>query len=435
MATGAPAALRLAYEPHERQARVHASAARFRVVIAGRQSGKTRTGIAEIAQWAMEAPGRQLWWVTASLKTKDKAWRDLLEHMPRSLIRTTHATELYIELHNGSRITIRSAAAPESLVSETLDGIVCDEFAQWPSEIWHQLLRPMLTVRTAPVLFIGSPRGRNWAYDLYQSALASDDPEWAAFHWSSRESPYFSQEEWDKAERETPARVFQQEYLAEFLADGNGDVFRNVDAAIGPLGKPDNFTVLGVDLARVKDSTCIWALNSAGETVEVQRFNDLSWAIQAPRIMEAYQRLRACKVLLDVTGMHVGSDAVQDDLRSRGLIVEPVTITGGLKRSLIEALMLRFDNGSIRIPNDPVVLDEFKSFTYETLPSGYDRYSAPGGRHDDTVLACALAVYGIRQFAGRRIAPPPKSELELWIERDLQRAVASQNPQGSGWTY
>jgi hypothetical protein len=410
----------ISYVPHAHQAKFHASAARFKLIRAGRQSGKSLGAIAELTSWVTETLGRGLYyWTTANYRVKDRAWRGLGEHLPKEIVKRKHESDLFIELTNGSRIYIRSADAPESLVSETLDGLVCDEAAQWKPEVWAQHLRPMLAVKKAPAVFVGSPRGRNWFYDLEMNARSAADPEWAAFAWRSIESPYFSKEEYDRAKLEMPERLFRQEIEAEYLADG-GDVFRHIDAAIAAAVRPDEYSVMGVDLARVRDWTVMWTMNSLGEWVDVQRIRDLDWSLQKPRIVEAYRRNRCRRLLLDATGMHVGADAVVRDLQNEGVVVQPVTITGPIKRAMVEGLMLRFDSGSICIPSDPVVVEEFRGFTSEMLPSGHERFAAPSGRHDDCVMAAALAAWGIRQFSGRSLTTPGSRVSE---ENETQRAL------------
>ena len=414
----------ISYLPHLHQAKFHASPARFKLARAGRQSGKSLGAIGELTSWATERLGRQLfYWVTANYRVKDRAWRGLAEHLPKEIVRKRHESDLYVELTNGTRIYIRSADAPESLVSETLDGLVADEAAQWKPEVWPLHLRPMLAVKRAPAVFIGTPRGRNWFYDLEQHARSSGDPEWAAFAWRSIESPYFTQEEYLRAKEEMPERLFRQEIEAEYLADG-GDVFRHIDNAIAKAVEPDDYTVMGVDLARVRDWTVMWATNALGEWVDVQRLRDLDWSLQKPRIVETYRRNRVRRLLLDATGMHVGADAVVRDLQNEGLNVEAVTMTGPIKRAMIEGAMLRFDNGSIRIPADPVIVEEFRGFTSEMLPSGYERFSAPSGRHDDCVMAAALAMWGIRQFSGRAITRRPKEDE---VQREIREAHEEAN--------
>ncbi len=41
------------------------------------------------------------------------------------------------------------------------------------------------------------------------------------------------------------------------------------------------------------------------------------------------------------------------------------------------------------------LIDELKCFTYELLPSGKLRYTAPEGLHDDGVISLGLAIRGM----------------------------------------
>lgn len=399
----------LSYRPHHHQRQVHLSEAKFRVVVAGRQSGKTLTGVAEIASWVLEGePKSQFWWVTASNKTKDKAWRDLLDHLPNDTIKKTNQTDLFIDFTNGSRISIRSAEAEGSLVGERLHGFVCDEFAQWKPGVIQILMPTIGTVKDARVLFIGTPRGRNWAYDLYMRGMQGD-PQWASFHWSSIDSPYFSQEEFDRARRETPERFFRQEYLAEFI-EGGGEVFRNIDNCVSVAAMPDHWNIMGLDVARVQDWTVAHVLNSKRETVETQRLQRMDWSLQKLRVVEMYRRNKCVRVVMDGTGV---GDQVAEELRRAGLNVEVIKFTNENKANLIEYLMLLFEQSVIRIPNDPVLLEELKSYTFDTTLSGNTRYEAPSGRHDDHVIALALACWGTRY------TPMVKSEKKSFIPKRM----------------
>lgn len=384
------------YDPHVHQCRVHASDAKFRVVVAGRQSGKTMTGIAEISNWVMENTGlKQFWWVTASNKTKEKAWRDLLAHIPENIIRKTHESGQYIEFTNRSRISIRSAEAPESLVGEQLSGFVCDEFAQWSPDVIQVLMPSIGTVPEAKVLFIGTPRGRNWAYDLYHRGMMGVDG-WESFHWASNESPYFSNEEFERARRETPERFFRQEYLADFV-EGGGEVFRNLENCISEYAQPDGWNTMGVDLARVQDWSVLYVLNSKRETVEIQRFQRMDWSFQKIRLVEMYRRLKCARLVIDGTGV---GDPVVEDLRKQGMNIEVIKFTNETKSNIIENLMLLFEQGVIRIPRDDILMEELRGFEFSVnRRSGNTFYEAAEGRHDDMVIALALAAWGSRNFS------------------------------------
>lgn len=425
----------IAYQPHIHQARVHASAANNKVVVAGRQSGKTLAVVNEVAEWAMSAPKRwpdshlpQFWWVTASYKTKPKAWRDFNRYIPKEIVRQVHESEAWIELRNGSRITFRSADGREALVSETLHGLVCDEAGQYSPVVYDQLLGPMTSTTGGPQILLGTPRGYNWFWEKYQ-LKAKGAIGWDSFRWRTADSPYVTAS-WLADQRIlTPERIWRQEYEAEFLTDG-GEVFRNIDAAIGPASAPDPYTVLGLDLARTHDWTYLMAFNSTGAWVDHRRVGHLDWSVQRVAVIEMYRRLKCAKVVLDATGIQLGAEAVVLDLQREGLAVEPVHITGDIKRALIEGLMLRFDLGSVRIPMEAA--DEFREYTFEQMPSGYQRYSAPEGRHDDAVMAAALAMWGLRQFAGRPMSPKPETDLQR-MRREVITAVTQGGSHEDNW--
>ena len=73
-------------------------------------------------------------------------------------------------------------------------------------------------------------------------------------------------------------------------------------------------------------------------------------------------------------------------------------MTAASKRQLIEGLVVGFERGKITILDDPVLINELEAYTAEAAPGGHERFGAPPGFHDDTVMACALAW---SQIAGR----------------------------------
>jgi hypothetical protein len=79
-----------------------------------------------------------------------------------------------------------------------------------------------------------------------------------------------------------------------------------------------------------------------------------------------------------------------------GLPVKPFTTTQSSKAEIIEALALAFEQGSLAILNEPILLGELQAFAAERLPSGMLRYAAPGSGHDDTVMSLAIAYSVVR---------------------------------------
>jgi phage terminase large subunit len=82
-------------------------------------------------------------------------------------IKKVNESDLNIQLKNGSVIYLRSADNREALRGAKYNFIVMDECADIHEETWHQILRPTLSDTQGHALFIGSPKGRNWFFDLY----------------------------------------------------------------------------------------------------------------------------------------------------------------------------------------------------------------------------------------------------------------------------
>ena len=59
---------------------------------------------------------------------------------------------------------------PDALRGPYLDGVVLDEFADMKPEVWYEVVRPMLADRQGWATFIGTPKGKNEFWRLYESA-------------------------------------------------------------------------------------------------------------------------------------------------------------------------------------------------------------------------------------------------------------------------
>lgn len=381
--------------------------------------------VAEIAGWAMSAPRRwpqderpQFWWVTSSYEVKGKAVRDITAHLPKGIVADYSERQAKWVLKNGSQITVRSADGKDSLVSERLHGLVGDECGDWNDGVYDQQLSAMTATTGGPQILAGIPRGMNWFYEKYMNQTRGM-PGWDSFAWKTADSPYVDAIWLAQRKAETPERIWRQEYEAEFMTEG-GAVFRNVDTCIAPAAKRDDEVVIGLDLARTHDWTVLMAMNSRREWVDHRRVGHVDWSVQRVAVIEMYRRLGASKVVLDATGIQLGAEAVVYDLRNEGLTVEAVHITGEIKKALVQNLMLLFDTSGIRIPMEAA--QEFRQFSAEKMDSGSIRYSAPQGKHDDAVMATALAVWGMRHLPPYEPSEIEKTELDRIVERELAQA-------------
>jgi len=378
--------------PHAGQSQVHRSPARFKVLRAGRRWGKTRLGVMECLDTA--AKGGRAWWVSPTYKTGEVGWRPLrmlASKVPGAEIRRA---DRMIVLPRGGSVTVRSADNPDSLRGESLDFVVMDECAFMHSDTWTEALRPALADRKGRALFISTPKGRNWFFNLWNGA--ADSEQWAAFHFTSYDNPFIANSEIDAARAILPEATFLQEFLAEFVDDASL-IFRNVQqlATAQPdvSRRPDRTYVGGLDWALSYDFTALVILDAETRAVvHVDRFNGVDYSMQRQRIKATCDRFGVQTLVAEANAMGKPNN---DELRKMGLPVRDFVTTNATKADIIESLAAAFEQANIRILDYATMIAELQAYEVERLPSGMVRYSAPDGMHDDTVMALALAWQGM----------------------------------------
>jgi phage terminase large subunit len=185
--------------------------ARFRVVAAGRRFGKTFLAINELAKFARYPKCRVLAIANTYRQIKGTIWDELKEQLaPLNWIKKVNESDLHIELINGSKIFLRSADNKEALRGAKYNFIVLDECADMHPDTWFSVLRPTLSDTGGHALFIGSPKGRNWFYDLWIQGNATDD--WSSYQYTTIEGGNVPPEEIEAAKRDLDQRRFEQEY-------------------------------------------------------------------------------------------------------------------------------------------------------------------------------------------------------------------------------
>lgn len=186
---------RLKYEPHELQREVHNNLSRHRVLAAGRRWGKSQLGGHELTPWALYAnviaprlleDGQQMrfWIVGPNYEDAEREWRVFYDDVKRKLkapldhpgsYNDTQGGNMAMSLWDGRFIVeCKSAAHPESLDGEGLDGVLLVEAAKLKSTVWSKYIRPALADKRGWSLATSTPEGRNWFYDQW---MWGQDPE------------------------------------------------------------------------------------------------------------------------------------------------------------------------------------------------------------------------------------------------------------------
>ena len=106
-------------------------------------------------------------------------------------------SELRCDLPNGGRITILGAENDQALRGIFLDGCVFDETQSIKPTIFPEVIRPALADRKGWCVFIGTPKGRNYFYELYEQAKENKD--WYACVFKASNTKILDQDELDAA--------------------------------------------------------------------------------------------------------------------------------------------------------------------------------------------------------------------------------------------
>ena len=390
---------RIDYKPHPKQKIIHDCRVRFRALCTGRRFGKSVLASRE-AIFNLFVENQRGWIVAPNYELCKKVFREIIillnTHFPKYILKQSEANN-YIKLVTGSELVGKSADNPVSLLGEGLDFLIIDEAASIKKEVWQEYLRPTLADKEGWALFISTPKGKNWFYEEFVRGQDRKIKDIQSWNFLTSDNPYIPREEIKQAKRTLPKRVFLQEFQGVFIEDIGG-VFRGVrDCISGRLEEPDpnRSYVMGVDLAKYQDFTVVIVMDKVNkQVVYFDRFHKLDWNFQKNKIANVIRRYNNCQCIIDATGI---GDPIYDDLNRLGLNIVPYKISGTSKKPLIENLSLNIQDGLIKYPDIPELINELNIYAYkQSSTTGHTAYSAPEGYHDDIVIALALACWSLK---------------------------------------
>jgi hypothetical protein len=148
-------------------------------------------------------------------QAKSVAWR-YLERFSEPVMIKSNQSELWVELINGARIRLFGADNPDALRGNFLDGVVLDEMADMKPSVWGEIIRPLLADRLGWATFIGTPKGHNAFYDIYNEATKK--PNWYVKVLRADQTNLLPQSELDDAQASMSDNQYEQEFLCSFEA-------------------------------------------------------------------------------------------------------------------------------------------------------------------------------------------------------------------------
>ena len=229
---------------------------RFKVVAAGRRCGKSRLSAVTLLIEGLNCPeGSAVMYIAPTLGQARTIIWDLLHELGRPVIKSSHINNLEILLVNGRKILVRGADNPDSLRGVSLTYVVMDECAFIKEDVWQKIIRASLSDKKGRAMFISTPSGRNWFYDIFnlgqEELSGSVDEEWCSWHFTTRDNETIDPKEIDAAERTLSTFAFRQEYLSSFDNAGQ-EIFKDSWIKYAPEPQYGSY-VIAIDLAGFED--------------------------------------------------------------------------------------------------------------------------------------------------------------------------------------
>lgn len=394
------------------------------ILVWNRRSGKDKTCFNFTIKKAFERVGTYFYFLPTYSQAKKVIWDNIdndgfrmLDHIPPELIKSTNATELKIELVNGSVIQLIAADEfKKSGVGTNPIGVVFSEYSITDPEAWR-FVSPILAVNGGWAIFNFTPRGMNHAWQLLQQN--KDNPKWFTQVLTNDDTQVLVGDALEEERKNMPQDLFEQEYYSKFL-EGAGAFFRKIKDNVHGLSlKPDTLHryKMGVDLAKHQDYTVITVMDMMSfAVVEVERFNQIDWNLQKAKIEAMYLRYFKPHITIDSTGV---GDPIFDDLIHRGITnITGYKFTEHSRRDLLVNLQLLLEQTKIKIPEDETLIAELQSFRYEMVgEKGKTAIRVPDGLHDDMVMSLALCCWNLPQSP----LPPVNSIRFLTNKPDVQQ--------------
>ena len=398
----------LVYNPHKYQQEIHEKLRRFSVLVCHRRFGKTFLAIATLIDAAISTERENLRFAYVApyqKQAKQVAW-DYLKQFALPIHGTVaNESETSITFLNGARIRLYGSDNGQSMRGLFFDGIVCDEIADFRPETWPEIIRPALTdsYHKGWCLFIGTPKGLNQFYDLYQYALK--DPTWYAGMYRVDETDILDDEEVVMARNTMAENQYRREFLCDFGASMDNALItidKVADSVAIKRTEADvkgSAKILGVDVARFGSDRSVIQKRKGLAAYEPKIFDDIDNMTLAGMVAQTINEWEPDAVFIDAGR----GEGVIDRLRQLGYFITEVNFGGKAlkpmynnKRSeMWDGIRIWLDDGGSLPPNVDLKTDlcvptyKFDSSNRLQLESK-DDIKKRGGRSPDLGDALAL---------------------------------------------
>lgn len=252
---------------HEKQRTIVQSNARFRVIRAGRRSGKSSVSLEIMIFKAVSGKDRNIFYVCPTQKqARSIIWEALKNRLGKIGEANESRLEMRIPTTEGgfSTIFIAGWENRENFRGMKAHHITFDELDTMRDFFigWQEIFRPALIDTAGTADFIGTPKKENPNLRRLEKEFGDRGEDFACFHFTTGDNPHIPKSEIDKAKEELDATTYKQEIMAEYIED-SGALFKYsalVDMFTNTISKkPEKYQIIDVaDDGSDKTTFGIW---------------------------------------------------------------------------------------------------------------------------------------------------------------------------------
>lgn len=331
------------FEPRQWQQKCIDNQKRFTVLAVHRRAGKTTFAVNELVIKALQVKGDYAYICPQLKQAKKVAWKPLKEavsqlqkaetelnkerHEKVSLV-DIRESDTTIKFWNGSEIYLLGSDNPDAIRGTKLAGIVLDEVAQMPKELWTEIVYPALMDSHGWALFIGTPKGINLFSELFargQDSLFAN--EWISQKFTCYETDALSKDEIEIYKKSVPDEVFKREMLCDFSASAvdqlisYDEVLKASERTLPIYANNDCDYVMGVDVARFGNDRSVITIRQGQMIFDPICLQGASTVELAETVKRMATERNITQIYVDGTGVGGG---VVDILNAQGIFVNDI---------------------------------------------------------------------------------------------------------------
>jgi len=433
---------------HEKQKEIIKTNARFKVIRAGRRSGKTVLQIESMVFDAVNGKDRNVFYIAPTQKqARSIIWVLLLKRLHgigkfneqrlECVVPTVDGGHSYIQLAGWEKRENFRGLSAYSLTFDEVDTMRDFLFG------WGDIFRPTLIDSGGSARFIGTPKKENPNLRMLEK-IAKDDSKFACFHFTTYENPFIPDSEREELEDEykNNHEAYKQEILAEHIEnkgalfgfDALTDVFSNTI-------EKDNNKYMIVDVADVGNDKTVFSFWDGLEEYRREIFDGINTEDIVNKIREYAQneKIPYSHIAVDAIGVGAG-------VASNSMLAGIIGFKSSYPAIKTDHDIIRTANESY-LPDTPILTTDYKNlrsqcvFTLAELVNERKIASKVTSRKE-RIIEELSSYQDISKGDGKRMVTPKEDikkllnrspdESDTWIMRmyfEIKKELsADQNP-------